>query len=138
MNALPDYGALLSEAKPEVIRDEELNTAYIERLEQLTRKQNLTDAEKKLIELLTLLVEKYESRSYPVPDAGPLDVIRHLMEENNLRQKDLVGVFGTESIVSDVLNGKRDLTKDHISKLSLRFGVSPSVFFDRRDALIAV
>ena len=45
-----------------------------------------------------------------MPDAGPLDVIRHLMEAHSLRQKDLVDVFGTESIVSDVLNGKRDHT----------------------------
>jgi HTH-type transcriptional regulator/antitoxin HigA len=43
--------------------------------------------------------------------------------------KDLVDVFGTESIVSDVLNGKRDLAKDHIRKLSERFGVSPALFF---------
>ena len=61
--------------------------------------------------------------------SGPLDVIRHLLEENHLRQKDLVDVFGTESIVSDVLNGKRDLAKDHIRKLSERFGVSPALFF---------
>jgi HTH-type transcriptional regulator/antitoxin HigA len=131
--ALLDYGALLSEARPEVISNDEQNSAYIERLEHLTGKQNQTDAEKKLIGLLTVLVEKYESESYPVPDAGPLDIIRHLMEENNLRQKDLVDVFGTESIVSDILNGKRDLTKDHISKLSLRFRVSAAVFFDKRD-----
>lgn len=132
MNAiLLEYGALLSEARPEVITNDEQNAAYIERLEHLTSKRNPTDAEKKLIGLLTVLVDKYESKSYPVPEAGPLDIIRHLMEENNLRQKDLVDVFGTESIVSDVLNGKRDLTKDHIAKLSLRFKVPADVFFDR-------
>jgi HTH-type transcriptional regulator/antitoxin HigA len=51
------------------------------------------------------------------------------MEEHNLRQKDLVDVFGTESIVSDVLNGKRELNKEHIRRLSERFKVSPAVFF---------
>ena len=51
------------------------------------------------------------------------------MEENHLRQKDLVDVFRTEGIVSDVLNGKRDLAKDHILKRSERFGVSPALFF---------
>jgi HTH-type transcriptional regulator/antitoxin HigA len=64
-----------------------------------------------------------------VPEAGPLDIIRHLMEAHKLRQKDLVDVFGTESIVSDVLNGKRNLTKEHIRRLSTRFHVSWSVFF---------
>jgi HTH-type transcriptional regulator/antitoxin HigA len=51
------------------------------------------------------------------------------MEAHNLRQKDLADVFGTESIVSDVLNGKRDLAKEHICRLSARFHVSPAVFF---------
>jgi len=51
------------------------------------------------------------------------------MEVHQLRQKDLIDVFGTESIVSDVLHGKRDLTKEHIRRLSARFHVSPAVFF---------
>lgn len=130
MNALAtDYGALLSETKPEVIRGEQQNAYFIAKLEELTSLEEVTAAQEKLIRLLTVLVEEYESRYYPVPDAGPLDIIRHLMEEHHLRQKDLVDVFGTESIVSDVLNGKRDLTKDHIVRLSTRFQVSPAVFF---------
>jgi HTH-type transcriptional regulator / antitoxin HigA len=91
--------------------------------------EHVAPAQRKLIELLTVLIEDYESKYYPVPNAGPLDIIRHLMEQHQLRQKDLVDVFGTESIVSDVLNGKRDLTKDHIIRLSSRFSVSPAVFF---------
>jgi len=52
-----------------------------------------------------------------------------LMEQHELRQKDLVGVFGTPSIVSEVLNGKRELNKDHIKRLSDRFHISPELFF---------
>jgi HTH-type transcriptional regulator / antitoxin HigA len=130
MNAVTiDYGALLSETKPEVVSGEQQNKVYIERLEKLTSQETVSPAEAKLIALLTVLVEEYETRHYPVPDAGPLDIIRHLMDAHNLRQKDLVDVFGTESIVSDVLNGKRDLAKEHIRRLSTRFHVSPSVFF---------
>ncbi|HET9184084.1 MAG TPA: transcriptional regulator [Candidatus Angelobacter sp.] len=130
MNALAiDYGALLSEIKPEVIRGEQQNANFIAKLEELTSLENVTPAQDKMIKLLTVLIEEYESKYYPVPDAGPLDIIRHLMDEHSLRQKDLVDVFGTESIVSDVLNGKRDLTKDHIMRLSARFHVSPAVFF---------
>lgn len=130
MNALAiDYGALLSEIQPEVIRGEQQNAYFIAKLEELTSLGNVTPAQEKLIALLTVLIEEYESKHYPVPDAGPLDIIRHLMEQHSLRQKDLVDVFGTESIVSDVLNGKRDLTKDHIMRLSARFHVSPAVFF---------
>ena len=130
MSALAtDYGSLLSETKPEVIHDEGQNDMFVARLEELTSKQVVTPAEEKLIELLTVLIENFEAQHYPVQGSGPLDVIRHLMEENHLRQKDLVDVFGTESIVSDVLNVKRDLAKDHIRKLSERFGVSPALFF---------
>ncbi len=130
MNALAiDYGALLSETRPEVITGERQNQVFVAKLEQLTSKPESTPAEKKLIELLTVLIEDFEQKHYPVPDAGPLDIIRHLMEVHQLRQKDLVDVFGTESIVSDVLNGKRELSKEHIRRLSERFGVSPAVFF---------
>jgi HTH-type transcriptional regulator / antitoxin HigA len=123
------YAALLSKEKPEVISGEQQNRLYIERLEDLTRKKVVSPAEEKLIALLTVLVEEYEAKHYPVPEAEPTGIIRHLMEAHNLRQKDLVDVFGTESIVSDVLHGKRDLTKDHIRRLSTRFHVSPAVFF---------
>ena len=51
------------------------------------------------------------------------------MEAHGLRQKDLTDIFGTESIASEVLHGKRELTKGHIKRLSVRFGVSPAVFF---------
>lgn len=124
-----NYGKLLSKIKPEVVSGEAHNQAYIERLEKLTAQKTVTPAEKKLIELLTVLVEDFETKHYPVPEATPLEVIRHLMEAHHLRQKDLIDVFGTESIVSDVLNGKRDLAKEHIRRLSHRFHVSPSVFF---------
>lgn len=130
MNALTaNYAALLSEARPEVIRDEKQNHAYLRRLEELTSKKSVTRAEEKLIALLALLIEDFESREYLVPEANPNDVICHLMEAHNLRQKDLASIFGTESIVSDVLNGKRKLTTEHIQRLSAHFGVSPAVFF---------
>jgi HTH-type transcriptional regulator/antitoxin HigA len=130
MSALTgSYAALLSAIRPEVIRDEKQNRAYIGRLEVLSSKKHLTSAEQKLMRLLLLLVEDFERNSDPVPDAGPIDVLRHLMEAHGLRQRDLTDVFGTESIVSEILHGKRDLTKEHIRRLSTRFSVSPAVFF---------
>jgi HTH-type transcriptional regulator / antitoxin HigA len=127
--AATDYGSLLSIEKPEVVTGERQNQLYIARLEDLTTQPEVTPAEEKLIALLTVLVEEYEAKQYAVPEAGPLDIVRHLMEVHQLRQKDLIDVFGTESIVSDVLHGKRDLTKEHIRRLSARFHVSPAVFF---------
>ena len=123
------YGALLSETKPAVIHGEEDNERYIKMLQHFVSQDSLTPAQEKLVELLTVLINDFESRHYKLEASGPLDIIRHLMEAGGLRQKDLVDVFGTESIVSNVLNGKRDLTKDHIKRLSTKFGVSPAVFF---------
>lgn len=124
-----EYGEILNETKPKVIHGEAENRSFIETLEKLTAKENVSAAEGQLIELLVVLVKDYEARHCSLPDAGPLDIIRHLMDEHELRQKDLVDVFGTESIVSDVLNGKRELQKEHIKRLSKRFNVSPAVFF---------
>jgi HTH-type transcriptional regulator / antitoxin HigA len=125
-----EYSELLTRVPPKVIRTEKENDAYTEIVYELDRRsKTLTSAEKELAELLTLLIEDFEEKRYRLPRSKPLDALRFLMEQHELRQKDLVDVFGTPSIVSEVLNGKRDLNKDHIRRLSERFRVSPEVFF---------
>jgi len=114
---------------PSVIRSEEQNQHYIAVLEQLERKKKLSKEEQRLAELLTLLVSDYEDKHYHLKPANPTEIVEELMRANGLRQKDLVDVFGTESIVSEVLNGKRELNKEQIRRLSERFRVSPAVFF---------
>jgi HTH-type transcriptional regulator/antitoxin HigA len=114
---------------PTVVRSEEQNAHYTAVLAELDRKKRLTSEEEKLAELLTLLITEYEEKQFRLPKATPLEVLRELMRANNLRQKDLLGVFGTESIASEVLNGKRELNKEHIRRLSKRFRVSPALFF---------
>jgi HTH-type transcriptional regulator / antitoxin HigA len=75
------------------------------------------------------LIEAYEEEHHSIPDASPVQVLRALMDANDLRQKDLAPIFGSESIVSEVLHKKRGLNKTHIEKLSKRFNISPAVFF---------
>jgi HTH-type transcriptional regulator/antitoxin HigA len=84
--------------------------------------------EEEYVELLSLLIEAYEEEHYSIPDASPVEVIKELMAANDLRQKDLVGIFGSESMVSLVLNGQRPLGLAHIQALSRRFKVSPAAF----------
>lgn len=98
--------------------------------ESLIDKGNLTEDEKDYLDVLCLIVEQYESIHYPIPTVSPIDVINHLMKTNKLKQRDMIDVFKTESIVSDVLNGKRELTVEHIQKLSNKFKVNPAVFFN--------
>jgi HTH-type transcriptional regulator/antitoxin HigA len=126
----PEYSRLLTKISPKVIRTEKENEAYTQALYELDQRgAKLTRAEKELAELLTLLIEDFESKRYALTPAKPLEVVRFLMEEHDLKQKDLVDVFGTRSIVSEVLSGKRKLNKDYIERLSQRFHVSPDVFF---------
>ncbi len=124
----PEYADLLSRTLPSVIHSEKENERLLGMLEKLDQKGKLSPAEGRLAELLTLLVEDFEERAYALEPASPLAVLNELMEANGLKQKDLVDVFGTPSIVSEVLNGKRGLTVEHIKKLSARFHVSPEVF----------
>lgn len=126
----PEYRALHAKYPPKVIRSEQENERYTAILyDRDQRSRAFTPAEKEFAELLTLLIEDFEARQYSLPRAKPLDVLRFLMDQHGLKQKDLVDVFGTPSIVSEVLSGKRELNKDHIQRLSERFRVSPGVFF---------
>ena len=119
----------LEVSSPTPITSERQLAEYLSVLDKLASKDNPTGEEEKYAEVLVALIEAYEEEHYSIPDASPVEVLRTLMDAHNLRQKDLAPIFGTESIVSEVLHNKRDLTKAHIEKLSKRFHVSPAAFF---------
>ena len=119
----------LNLAAPSLITSEAQNEQYISTLLQFERQERLTAEEKKYANLLAVLIEKYETEKYPVRSASPKEVLSELLAANNLRQKDLAPLLGSESIVSEVLSGRRELNKRHIERLSKRFGVSPATFF---------
>jgi HTH-type transcriptional regulator/antitoxin HigA len=120
---------VLEVSLPTPITSARQHEEYLSVLDKLASKNNPTSKEEKYAEVLMTLVEAYEEEHHSIPDASPVEVLRTLMGANDLRQKDLVPVFGSESIVSEVLNKKRSLNKTHILKLSKRFHVSPAVFF---------
>jgi HTH-type transcriptional regulator / antitoxin HigA len=98
------YASLLTSSLPGVIRNEAENERYIARLEELDRKgSRMSAAEQRLAELLTLLIEDFEEKHYALKAANPIEVLKELMLANNLKQKDLVDIFATPSIVSEVL-----------------------------------
>ena len=129
MSPLLEYKQLIAEIPPKVIHTDRENRYYLGKLEELnSRWADLTKAERDLYDTLTVLIEDFEKKAYPLRAATPIEAIKELMRANNLKQKDLVGVFETASIASEVLKGKRRLTTDHIRRLSNRFNVSPRVF----------
>ncbi len=81
-----------------------------------------------LLDLVTREVEAYEAKQQALPEAAPADVLAFLMEEHNLKQTDLAEELGGQSIVSAILNGKRELNTRQVKALAARFNVSPAVF----------
>jgi HTH-type transcriptional regulator / antitoxin HigA len=121
---------MIRQGAPRLLHSDEELAEYTTALMALTAKKKLTSEEEAAIELLTLLIEQYESQHYPIPNASPAQVLRFLLERNGLSQRDLAVELGSEATVSLILSGKRPLTRTHIERLSRRFHVSPSVFFD--------
>jgi HTH-type transcriptional regulator/antitoxin HigA len=128
MIAVPDKYAL-EVGSPTPITSDRQHEQYLSVLDKLASKGNPTNEEEKYAEVLLTLIEAYEEEHHSLPEASPVEVLRALMDANDLRQKDLASIFGSESIVSEILHKKRDLNKGHIEKLSKRFHVSPAVFF---------
>ena len=81
-----------------------------------------------LLDLVTKEVENYENKNHTLPDATPAAVLAYLMEEHSLKQSDLAKELGGQSIVSAILNGKRELNTRQVKALATRFNVSPAVF----------
>lgn len=133
MSALAvEYGNLLERERPEVAHADEVYRQHLDRLASYLGRNNLNEAEEKLVELLTLIVHTYEKQRFPVSEKiHGVEVLKDLMEAQGLKQKDLVpDVFETESVASAVLNGTRDFTVKHIKRLSERFELSTDVFID--------
>lgn len=81
-----------------------------------------------MLELLGQLVEDYESTHHNLPAAEPGQVLRFLMGQHGLKQTDLAAELGAQSVVSEVLNGRRQINVRQAKALAERFGVSSSVF----------
>lgn len=117
-------------AMPKVITSDTQNREYLKVLMALHDQDKLSAEEENFADVLTLLISDYESRRYPIGEASPLEVLHELVEANELKPKDLIPIFGTKGAVSDALNGKRPFSKAQIVRLSKRFNLSPSAFFD--------
>lgn len=84
------------------------------------------------LDLLTDAIERYENKIYGIPKASPVEVLKFLMDQHNLTQKDLSEELGGQSIVSEILNQKRKLNLNQIYALADKFKIDPSVFLEPR------
>lgn len=122
------YRNLLTEVVPVAIETEEEYDRVLKLVENLTFKKNRTTEEKALHKLLVILIEAYESENYPMEQSTPHEILQHIMESSGTRQADLVGIIGSSGVVSEVVNGKRTISKAQAKVLGEYFKVSPSLF----------
>jgi HTH-type transcriptional regulator/antitoxin HigA len=124
------YGQLLLEALPRPIQTEAENERALAVVNELMAKgeENLTPEETALLELLVQLIERFEEQAYPIPEAPGYRVLRTLMENRGIKQADLLPIFGSRGIASEVFNGKRAISKAQAKKLGEFFDISPAAF----------
>lgn len=107
-----DYAAVLAKHPPKVIRTEAENEHFTSVLYELDQRfDELTGAEREFADLLTLLIEDFEEKHYNLPKASPTEALRFLMGLHSLKQRDLLDIFGSPSVTSEVLNGSANSAK---------------------------
>ena len=112
-----------------MITNETENKRALNIAETLSNKHDLTPEEEQLLDLLVTLIENFESEQYTFENnSTPLSKLHFLVEANNLKQVDLLDIFGSKGITSEVFNGKRQISKAHAIKLGERFNVDPALF----------
>jgi HTH-type transcriptional regulator/antitoxin HigA len=112
-----------------IIRNEREYNAAVKRMNELLDEIGTNEKHPlySLLDTLGTLIHVYEEEHLPIPDAKGSDVLRFLMDEHGLTQSDLPEV-GSQGVVSEVLNGKRELNVRQIRVLAEKFKVSPAAF----------
>jgi HTH-type transcriptional regulator / antitoxin HigA len=123
------YIELLSQTLPSIIETEAEYQRLLTLTESLHFKKDRTPEEKKIYKLLVALIELYESQQYAMPTSSPSEILQHIMESSGLRQADLAQIIDASSgVISEIVNGKRAISKTQAKALGQRFKVSPSLF----------
>ncbi|MGB9181758.1 MAG: helix-turn-helix domain-containing protein [Pyrinomonadaceae bacterium] len=114
---------------PVVIETEEENERMLAEVEKLMDKgEDLSPEEDALLRLMATLIQDFEERFYQPREVTPLEMLHHLMDARDLKQSDLLKVFGSRGVASEVINGKRSISKAQAKALAKFFGVSTELF----------
>lgn len=123
------YGKLLRKALPRPIRTEKDNERYLQVVEHLMDLgARMTPEQRELLDLLVVLIERFEAERYSLSAASPVEVLRELMEARAMKPAGLAALIGSKGVASEILSGKRGLSKTNIRRLAEYFRVSPEVF----------
>ncbi|MEH1873219.1 helix-turn-helix domain-containing protein [Nostoc sp.] len=122
------YSQLLSQHQPRIIKTEEENEKFLETVEELLSRSNLTLEEDALLELLVKLIEDFEDKHYQLNVSTPRSRLLHLMEARGLEQSHLVEIIGSSEIVAKVINGELEITKKQAEALGKFFHIDANLF----------
>jgi HTH-type transcriptional regulator / antitoxin HigA len=122
------YRELLTDELPHAIHNDRERRKYLARVEELLNNKNRSAAENRYLELLSVLIERYEDEHETIEAPDPIAALKELMLANGMSQAELSRLLGSSGITSMVLSGKRALSKAHIKKLSAAFNVSADLF----------
>ena len=119
------YGELLARVQPHPIKDDREYDRLVAEVGRLMERgeRNLSTEETSLLEMLSILIEDYDRKRYPLPPSEPHKLLAFLLEQRGLEPHDLWPVLGSKSRVSEILSGKRAISKSHAKKLSAFFQV---------------
>ena len=130
---LANPAEMIAHGAPHLIHNGRELEAYTDALFELTVLKRPSASEREAIELLTLLIERYEQEHYQIPAADPVSLVRFLLANEGLNQRDLIPEFGSESAVSMFLAGRRKLNLAQVRRLSARFKLPADVFLAEED-----
>lgn len=123
------YKDLLSEYQPKLIRTEIENEQALVMVEKLMHLANRTPEQQELYELLIVLVEKFEHEFYqPEQKNNPISMLLFLMEQRDVQSSDLVDIFGSNSVVEDVISGRVRIDRSMSESLGRFFHVDSMLF----------
>jgi HTH-type transcriptional regulator / antitoxin HigA len=122
------YSQLLSTYQPRIIKTEEENEQFLEIVEELLARNDLTPEEDTLLELLVKLIEDFEDKHYQINSSTPASRLLHLMEAQNLKIDDLIDVFGSLEVANKAIKGELQFSTKQAEVLAKLFHVSYSLF----------
>jgi HTH-type transcriptional regulator / antitoxin HigA len=123
------YGKLLRKALPRPVRTEKDNERYLQVAEHLMNLgERMTPEQRELLDLLVVLIERFEAERYSLSAVSPVEVLRELMQARGMKPAGLATLIGSKGVASEILSGKRGLSKTNIKRLAEYFRVSPELF----------
>ncbi|OEK09769.1 hypothetical protein A8C32_09655 [Flavivirga aquatica] len=108
-----------------IIKTDKQYQEYLSRFEQIFDCKEGSSEEKEL-ELLGLIIDKYESEKHPIPDSDPIDVLKFVMEQSKLKPSDLGKILNSPSRATEIMKKQRKLSLNHIRLLNSKMNIPAS------------